>query len=76
MRKFLIVASLASLAGGVLTEAAAAATVQMSQSEVKAYCDKKGGMFNADRDGAGSNCTIGVGKTRWLSPAPTPEIAA
>jgi putative hemolysin len=64
MRKFLIVASLASLAGGVLTEAAAAATVQMSQSELKAYCDKKGGMFNADRDGAGSNCTIGVGKNQ------------
>ena len=36
----------------------------MSQSELEAYCDKKGGKFLADRDGAGSNCTIGAGKNQ------------
>jgi hypothetical protein len=42
MRSLLIVASLASLASGVLIEAAgAAATTDMTSGELKAYCEKK-----------------------------------
>jgi hypothetical protein len=63
MRSFLIVASLASLASGVLIEAAAAATVQMTQSELKAYCEKKEGMFD-DRGNGASTCVIGAGKNQ------------
>jgi hypothetical protein len=63
MRSFLIVASLASLAGVVLTEAATAATVEMSQSELKAYCDKKGGNYDGDKDSGSTYCMIGSGKS-------------
>ncbi|HYC17116.1 MAG TPA: hypothetical protein VEC94_07920 [Pseudolabrys sp.] len=61
MRNFLIVASLASLVGGVLTEAAAAAATDMTPGEVKAYCEKKDGYYTEDGHG-GSSCQIGTGR--------------
>ena len=63
MRSFLIVASLASLASGVLFEAAAAATTEMTPGELKAYCDKKDGHY-MDNGGGMTSCQIGFGKSK------------
>ena len=62
MRSLLIVASLASLASGVLIESAgAAATTDMTSGELKAYCEKKGGLYTETADT--TTCTIGIGNT-------------
>jgi hypothetical protein len=62
MRKFLIAAvGLASLGGSVVTGPAAAADIDMTPGEVKAYCEKKGGNYLEDGQGS-SSCQIGTGK--------------
>jgi hypothetical protein len=59
MRKiFIVAAGLASLAGSV-----SATNLQMSASDLRAYCAKKGGHYTTWRSGAGS-CEIGSGKTK------------
>jgi hypothetical protein len=63
MRKIVIatvgLAGLVSLAGS----ASATTNVQMSPSDLKAYCAKKGGSYSSWQSGAVS-CEIGSGKTK------------
>jgi hypothetical protein len=61
MHKFLIAALGVAGLAGVLTGTASATKIEMSQSELKDFCDKKGGSFSTYGDGS-SKCQIGSGK--------------
>ncbi len=61
MRKFLIVASLASLAGGVSTATASVVRLDMTPTQLKGYCKEKGGIYTTWD--SGGTCKIGSGKS-------------